>query len=280
MTHPSGRRPHSRRSRFETFRRVATIVAGMLGMLAVILFLGDLFLGEEGPEYPPALTFDSTLPPIASEAGMFQVRPEELGLAPTATRDTAAHARTLEFFRTIREFPGGPPRIPHGLTREEFRTQACLNCHRRGGFVPRFGDYARVTPHPEFTQCLQCHVPRDTLVGIRLPRSEAEPTCDQCHVDPDEELPIFVPMDWRTMAWPDTGQRAHPEAPYLIPHSFHLRTRCVACHVGPDAVMGIRTDHPERTACRQCHLPVEGPASTTDWPRTVNGGPAPAGGGP
>ena len=40
----------------------------------------------------------------------------------------------------------------------------------------------------------------------------------------------------------------------MIPHDLQLRGNCLACHAGPAAVEEIRTAHPERTNCRQCHL--------------------------
>ena len=246
-------------------RRVLGIGSIIVGMVAAVLFLGSLVTGGgEPPRHPPTFVKDTADGPIAAEAEVFQTHAEDLGMTPMAPRDTAAHARTLVFFRTLREYPGAPPRIPHGLTAEEFENQTCNNCHRRGGFVARFGDYARVTPHPELSQCLQCHVPRDTLVGIPAPTSESASTCAQCHVDPEETLPVFVEHDWQTTSWPDTGQRAHPEAPYLIPHGFQMRTNCLACHAGPEAVTGIRTDHPERINCRQCHVPVHEDAAGPD----------------
>jgi predicted CXXCH cytochrome family protein len=35
-----------------------------------------------------------------------------------------------------------------------------------------------------------------------------------------------------------------------------MRENCAACHVGPGAREEIITTHPERTRCRQCHVPV------------------------
>jgi cytochrome c-type protein NapB len=35
-----------------------------------------------------------------------------------------------------------------------------------------------------------------------------------------------------------------------------MRENCAACHTGPAAREEIRTSHPERTRCRQCHVPV------------------------
>jgi cytochrome c-type protein NapB len=53
-------------------------------------------------------------------------------------------------------------------------------------------------------------------------------------------------------------KQAHmPGAPPPIPHSPDMRGNCVACHAGPGAVAEIRTPHPERANCRQCHVPTE-----------------------
>jgi hypothetical protein len=35
-----------------------------------------------------------------------------------------------------------------------------------------------------------------------------------------------------------------------------MRENCIACHDGPGAREEVRTNHPERWRCRQCHLPV------------------------
>jgi cytochrome c-type protein NapB len=45
--------------------------------------------------------------------------------------------------------------------------------------------------------------------------------------------------------------------PPPIPHDLQFRENCLACHGGPAAVAAIRTSHPERVNCRQCHLEPE-----------------------
>ena len=52
------------------------------------------------------------------------------------------------------------------------------------------------------------------------------------------------------------GLRLHDRAPPTIPHKTFMRENCVACHAGPAAREEIRTSHPERRRCRQCHVPV------------------------
>lgn len=245
-----------RRTPTPTPRRIVGIGAAVAAMVAFVLLVANVFQGDETPDHPPPLQTTDRTPPIESENGPFRLRQDELGVALTATRDSVAHARTLSFYRSLRAYPGAPPRIPHGLTDEEFRSGSCQTCHRRGGYVTRFGNYAPVTPHPERTPCLQCHVPRDTLVGTPLPDRPGQDTCGQCHVDPDAPPQTLAQSTWSTVPWPELGRRAMPEAPLWIPHGLESRSVCLACHAGPGAVEEIRTDHPERIVCRQCHVPI------------------------
>ena len=224
-------------------------------MVVLVLVIGTLLSGEAGgPEHPPPLRLDASERPIALESGVFQLSVAELGVAPSVMGDSVAHARTLDIYRRIRAFPGAPPRVPHGLTDEEFRGGGCNVCHLRGGYVARFGAYAPVAPHPQFETCLQCHAVADTLVGIALPRAGRTESCSQCHVDPDAVAPTFVAQDWVSAEWPAVEQRALPGSPPRIPHRPQLRENCLACHSGPAAVREIRTDHPERANCLQCHV--------------------------
>lgn len=39
-----------------------------------------------------------------------------------------------------------------------------------------------------------------------------------------------------------------------IPHGTQLRSDCLSCH-GPPGLVGLRTPHPDRQACVQCHAP-------------------------
>ncbi len=52
------------------------------------------------------------------------------------------------------------------------------------------------------------------------------------------------------------GSRLNSVAPPTIPHKIFMRENCAACHSGPAAREEIRTTHPERTRCLQCHLQV------------------------
>ena len=133
-----------------------------------------------------------------------------------------------------RAYDGAPPVIPHSPFGAE-----CSACHNeRGQSVPNVG-FAPPSPHPGTvfeggtTRCRQCHVFRTT-----------------------EDLFVssgFVGLDQDLAA----GDRATAGAPPRIPHRLLMRENCVACHDGPAAREEIRTDHPERDRCRQCHVPVE-----------------------
>ncbi|GBD31821.1 hypothetical protein HRbin33_00781 [bacterium HR33] len=192
--------------------------------------------------------------PVAVEAGVFRMKRSDLAVPWEQPLSPAAEPRRLALYRALRAYPGAPPRIPHGLTADEFRLTLCHSCHVRGGYVARFGKYAPLTPHPEYRDCLSCHVPDGSKVGIGFPNPANPAVCSQCHPAPDVRPREFAPIDWRPAPWPGIGQRALAEAPPLIPHDLESRNNCLACHGGPGAVQEIRTSHPERANCLQCHV--------------------------
>jgi cytochrome c-type protein NapB len=65
---------------------------------------------------------------------------------------------------------------------------------------------------------------------------------------------LFTSTSWRPPAWPELGSSALNDSPPLIPHDLQMRGNCLACHAGPAAVAELRTTHPERANCRQCHV--------------------------
>jgi cytochrome c-type protein NapB len=191
--------------------------------------------------------------PIAAEAEVLRTYAGVLAIPPSGARQRDAHPRTLARFRFLRAYPGAPPRIPHGFTADEFRTGACNTCHERGGYSPRFGAYVPVTPHPDMPACLQCHVGNDAVTGVTLPNQDPTTVCRQCHA-PGAGRWGDATVDWRPMAWPILERRAGNHSLPSIPHALVFRTNCLACHSGPSAVAEIRTTHPERASCRQCHV--------------------------
>ncbi len=215
-----------------TPRRVLGIGSTVAVMAAAILLVGGLLRGEsEGIRHPPSIRqADIPTSPIAAEADLFRTSAGELGVEPATTARSGVVTRSWAEFRALRAYPGAPPRISHTLDPDEFMGTQCNQCHQRGGFTQRFEAYAPVTPHPEMINCLQCHAVQNTTS-------------------------LFQPTDWRSAPWPQLGTRAMDGSPLVMPHGLQMRTNCLACHGGPSAVPELRTTHPERINCRQCHVP-------------------------
>ena len=210
------------------------------------------------PEPVPVAILAPPAEPIAAEAQVFRTRPGMMAIEPETRRQREAHVRTLKTWRYLRAYPGAPPRIPHGLTPNEYRTGGCKTCHERGGYSERFAAYVPLTPHPEMGMCLQCHVGDDAVTGSWLPSSDPNRRCPLCHgtggtprAYPDSTL------DWRTTAWPPLPRRTPDRSPPSIPPDHQSRGNCLPCHAGPAAVAEVRTGHPEWANCRQCHVAPE-----------------------
>ena len=214
--------------------------------------------------------------PIAAEAQVFRTTPGMLAIEPQTQRVREAHPRDLKTFRYVRAYPGAPPRIPHGLTPAEFRTGACNTCHERGGYSLRFEAYVPLTPHPEQTACLQCHVGDDAVTG----RGDAAPNarCHVCHGPGGPPRPYDNSrLDWRTTGWPALPRRAQDGTPPPIPHDLQGRGNCLTCHSGPSAVSEIRTTHPDSAVCRQCHVTPD--PAVAEFSRPASGAVRASGGG-
>jgi len=132
-----------------------------------------------------------------------------------------------------RAYDGAPPTVPHA----DFATN-CAACHdERGTAVDGVG-FAPASPHE----------------GTRLVGGTER--CRQCHVFVQRQ-DVFVASEYVGLAQDLTaGDRATDGAPPRIPHRILMRENCAACHDGPAAREEIRTSHPERWRCRQCHVPV------------------------
>jgi len=78
--------------------------------------------------------------------------------------------------------------------------------------------------------------------------------CRQCHVF-SGNAPEFVGNSFVGLRQDlRSGRRQNPFAPPVMPHLALMRENCLACHTGPSAREEIRTTHPDRGRCRQCHL--------------------------
>jgi cytochrome c-type protein NapB len=130
-----------------------------------------------------------------------------------------------------RAYDGAPPTIPHRI--DQMAVPDCVSCHENGAKLA--GIVAPKISHPLYQSCTQCHVvARDPRPVARTPEAPAN--------------------DWAGIATWGKGTRAHPTAPPTIPHPTAMRGDCSSCHgvTGPN---GIRSTHPWRQSCTQCHAP-------------------------
>jgi len=209
------------RSRYFVIGLSALLLAAM-----VVIAGQSLTAGLEPARVMPVTAL--TTPTLPTEAGMYArvSRAAEYASMPQEPN----RRRTLAMFYARRAYPGAPPVIPHPVDEHDAFGQACLACHGSGGWVPRFEAFAPVTPHPDFVSCRQCHVPQTPGPTVRGSVSA-----------------------WETIAPPPLHGSAMPGSPPPIPHALQMRENCRACHGGPGAVAELRTTHPQRVTCRQCH---------------------------
>ena len=147
-----------------------------------------------------------------------------VGLDPATRRDSRLRRAAR------RAFDGAPPTIPHPVTGRGSET--CLACHGEGFQVDGWG--ARPMPHEPYGSCTQCHVEESsTTPGI---------------------AGLQVGSRFEGLGPTSPGLRAYAGAPPRIPHATTMRSDCLACH-GPRGDVGLRTTHPERASCTQCHAP-------------------------
>ena len=238
-------------------RRRYVVIALLVALMAAAVFVGgeilrQAFVGEaETPEVtaePEVLVrqegqFGGLGGPPRRPVGLSSGVTGVAGADPStgAAAAGAATGRTLDAIDELRAYPGAPPSIPHEVEGEMVTGSVCLGCHQNGGWVPKFEAYAPVTPHPELVSCQQCHVAR-------------------------VEETVFRPTSFVRPERPALGQAALPGSPPPMPHGLRMRETCAACHAGPSAAPELRTDHPERVGCLQCHVPQE-TASDDTWKR-------------
>jgi nitrate reductase cytochrome c-type subunit len=140
-----------------------------------------------------------------------------------------------------RLYDGAPPVIPHAPLNIQ-----CIACHTdTGKEAPPLG-FAPANPHG------------------RTEGLSATSNCQQCHVF-QREKEVFAESDFEGLAQTFVkADRLYPGAPPVIPHRVFMRENCLSCHSGPVARPEIRCTHPQRTHCRQCHVPVTEPSEPLD----------------
>jgi nitrate reductase cytochrome c-type subunit len=115
-----------------------------------------------------------------------------------------------------------PPAIPHDVNGALSRTQECGVCHVTGGVAP--------APHPVRESCMQCHVRSGTAAS------------------------------WERGSVEAATSPAPVGSPPPIPHALDGRDNCLMCHGASAPMEDIRTSHPERESCQQCHVGQGGTA--------------------
>lgn len=149
-----------------------------------------------------------------------------------------------------RAYRGAPPVVPHAI--DQMRTQACLLCHEHG---LRVGDVV-VPPmsHGPLTNCTQCHAEASGAPPVSAPEGALGPLALGDLARGGRRAQPLAASGFEGLEEPGAGSRAWSGAPPTIPHPTHMREHCNACH-GTYALVGLRTSHPWRTSCTQCHAP-------------------------
>ena len=252
----------------------AMLALFLVGAATIAAIAGVTAARREKPR-KPVMTL-ATVPrvvaptdPIGAEAQVFRTTAATVAIEPAAARERSAHPRRLTVIRYNRAFEGAPPRIPHGVSSEEFRTDRCRTCHQRGGYSRRFAAYVPLTPHAERGMCVQCHVGVDAVIGASNPAADPNTRCAICHPASGGSPSSDAKVTWPTTVWPALPTLAADRDPPMIPHDLPFRENCLTCHAGPAAAAEIRTMHPERLDCRGCHLAADPRANSYAQPAGV-----------
>lgn len=232
--------------------RLAIILMFILLVAGGVLLVGTALYSGPEETHPDYLIHQHVALP--SEGGAFLGAPRALEYVDMPEGD-----RSMATYYRNRAYPGAPPTIPHPvLSPIGIGGKNCLQCHQQGGYTPQFKAWAPVTPHPEWLNCVQCHVPERTAEAFRE-------------------------SAWQKPAPPRLGIQALSTSPIVMPHGLQGRENCLSCHAGPSAPREIRVSHPERINCRQCHVPPlteslfykPAPASPSTGHQSVEDGLAP-----
>ncbi len=133
----------------------------------------------------------------------------------------------------LRAYDGAPPVVPHPV--RAGGSPECVACHMEGFALA--GKRASLIPHATFQSCTQCHVSSAPSLAA------------------DGSGPQLGENTFVGLAAPEGGAVAYEGAPPVVPHPTWMREECNACH-GEDGRHAIRTPHPGRLSCLQCHAPI------------------------
>ena len=246
-----------RRPRRKGLRVPPLFVLFVVALAVAALFVVDAMIDRaaEGPMHTVSPSPDEEAEAIERQEGQYRgLQPSLRPLPPaTGTPDTPVDpeatggtlgggGRSLATVGERRAYPGAPPFIPHPVVAEMATGDVCLTCHRFGGWAPRFAAWTPPTPHPDLASCQQCHVARTVETEFRS-------------------------TAWRRPEAPPVGGAALPGSTPPVPPTLQMRGDCLACHAGPAAPKEIRTTHPERVGCLQCHVPTAGGIGSGGWVR-------------
>ena len=148
-----------------TKSRTAAILLICFGMVIAVWKTGDHLRNRSAEEAHQGVTafminHGSPLDRMQAEGGMYNAAESAVPLDPEPRTDIAI--RDLKTYYSRRAYAGAPPVIPHEVDPHMRDTQSCNVCHEKGGFVTKFNAYTPRTPHPEYKNCLQCHVPSNS----------------------------------------------------------------------------------------------------------------------
>ncbi|WP_437790391.1 nitrate reductase cytochrome c-type subunit [Sorangium sp. So ce693] len=240
-----------------------------VGLAAIVaVAAAGYFSGVRGTEQGVAELRGDPAPPSASvearsyadmrerahgpNAGMYEgafarLEAADADLYAPVEQSEADREAALERRASRRAYDGAPPTIPHRI--EQLGAPDCLSCHERGLRVANLT--APRMSHRRYESCTQCHV-----VG-------ADPR-------PLADTPPPPDNTFAGMASPRRGARAYEGAPPTIPHPTLMRSECASCH-GVHGALGMRSTHPYRQSCTQCHAPSaeldqRAPRPLSAWP--------------
>ncbi len=180
---------------------------------------------EQGGEIPRARSYAELLelgPVRQQDAWTSDAAALRAGLPDRADAATPAGDKqaALAARASRRAYDGAPPTVPHAV--RQSAAAECLACHDEGALLR--GRTASMMSHRALTSCTQCHVveqaPMPAAVWL-------------------EGGPWAAESSFEGRASPASGERAWSVSPPVIPGV-----------AGSDP---IKTSHPYRQSCEQCH---------------------------